>query len=201
MHLQALTTGKNMKYLLLVLIFFSPSLWAENPLLSKELITSLSAISEKIDNLETKYPKTFAQSDKFGMSDQAKAVKFIEASKAYPDVKNILSASGFKNLNELYDVSIRFMGALYFVQMQKMPEGSGPNAMIQSLEASIKQMKQSGAPTSVINTMEESLIETKAQLKDMQLATNKASKADKAFVSNNLDWAMSMISEESEEAN
>ena len=189
-----------MKYLLLVLIFFSPSLWADSPLLSKALIKSLSTISEKIDSLETKYPKIFAESDKFGMSDQAKAVKFIEASKAYPDVKNILSKSEFKNLNELYEVSIRFMGALYFVQMQKMPEGSGPNAMIQSLEASIKQMKQSGAPTSVINTMEESLIETKAQLKDMQLATNKASKADKAFVSNNLDWAMSMISEEPAEA-
>ncbi|MFL0803977.1 MAG: hypothetical protein K6L81_09665 [Agarilytica sp.] len=188
-----------MKYLVIVLCLVAPALWAEGKPLDKAVVQSFYATVEKIDMLEDKFPQIFEKADKFSMADQEKAIRLIEKSKAYPDVKKALANSGFKDLNELYDISMRFMGAIYAVQLEKMPAGVNPDAMTKSLEHNIKLMKESGAPAQMITGMEASLAESRAQSKDMAFAMSKASDADNQFVRNNLAWVMTLIPDEDEE--
>ncbi len=188
-----------MKYLIMAIVFISPSLWAGDQALSKDLITSFYTVAEKIEGLEGKYPNIFSETDKFSMSDQDKAIRLMEKSKAYPEVKKVLSSSGFKSLTELYNISTRLMGAIFFAQAQKMPEGMDFDAMEKALVNSIKSMKERGAPAEMTAGMEESLRENRAHRKDMAFAMAKASEADKKFVTDNLDWVMSILPDDEEE--
>ncbi len=187
-----------MKYLMIAIFFISPSLWAGDSTLSKELITSFYAVAEKIEGLENKYPNIFSETDKFSMSDQDKAIQLMEKSKAYPDIEKVLSSSGFKSLTELYDISARLMGAIFFAQTKKMPEGMNFDAMEKALVNSIATMKERGAPAEMTAGMEKSLKENRAHRKDMAFAMAKASDADKKFVIDNIDWVMSIIPDDDE---
>ncbi|MBV1871785.1 MAG: hypothetical protein KUG83_04490 [Gammaproteobacteria bacterium] len=183
-----------MKYIAFVLIFMSSSLWAAGLPLNKGLIESFYTVAEKISSLESKYPKVFAESEKLSSVGDEKTIKFMEASKAYPDIKNILSSSEFSDLDAFFDVSSRLMGSLYSAQIKKMPAGMDINSMFQLQEKSIANMeKTSGVPASVISEMKESLSKAKAQRKHMEIASRKASEADKKFILDNMAWVMTMI--------
>ncbi len=188
-----------MKYLMMVILFVSPALWANGKALNKELITSFYEAAQKIEGLEGKYPSIFSETERFGLAEQGKAIQLMEKSKAYPDVKKILTSSGFKDLSGFYDISSRLMGAIFYVQMKKMPEGMGFDAMEKHLENSIKSIKGKGAPAEMTAGLEESLRETREQKKDMAFSLGKASEADKKFVSENIDWVMSIIPDEDED--
>ncbi|MFL0800249.1 MAG: hypothetical protein K6L80_07375 [Agarilytica sp.] len=182
-----------MKYLIIAIFFISPVLLADGRTLNKALITSFYAVTEKIERLEDKYPTIFSQTDNYSMADQDKAIRLMEKSSAYPEVMKALSSSEFKSLAEVYDVSTRLMGGMFFVQMKKMPAGMDFDAMEKTLENSIKSMKDSGAPAAMIAGLEETLNENRAQSKDMAFAMAKASEADKKFIADNIDWLMSII--------
>ncbi len=186
-----------MKYLLLAIVFVSPMLWAADKPLSKEVVTSLYSLTEQMEVLEAKYPKIFTESETFGITDQDKAIQFISSSKAYPDVKKLLSASGFKNLEEFYDVSIRLMGGLFSVRMEKMPAGMDMKSMLKSLEQNIDNMKKQNMPESLISSMEASLKKNMERTREMTIAAEKASATDKKFVSDNMAWIMAMVPHES----
>jgi len=188
-----------MKYLALLLLFVSQLSWADGQALNQQIIESFYTATEKMDNLETKYPDIFSELEIINNIDQIQAIKFVEQSKAYPDIKKVLSSSGFENLNELHDVALRIMGSIYSVQMKNISIDGHFQSVIQPLEENIKDMKQRGTPDSVINQMEEVLKENKAQQKEISLAVSKASEEDKEFVSNNLDWIMSLIPDETDE--
>ncbi len=187
-----------MKYLLMVILLVSPMLWAADKPLNKAVVTSLYSLTEKMEVLEAKYPKVFTESEKFGITDQNKAIQFISSSKAYPEVKKLLSDSGFSSLEEFYDVSIRLMGGLFSVRMEKMPTGTNMKSMLQSLEQSIETMKKQNMPESLIASMEVSLKKNIARMQEMMIAAEKASAADKKFVSKNMDWIMAMVPDESQ---
>lgn len=146
-----------MKYLLMVIMLVSPILWAADKPLSKRVVTSLYSLTEKMEVLEVTYLKVFAESEKFGIKDENKAIQFISTSKAYPEVKKLLSDSGFSSLEEFYDISLRLMGGLFSVRMEKMPAGMNMKSMLRSLEQSIATMKKQNMPESLIASMEVSL--------------------------------------------
>lgn len=198
-YLQVSLVEKKMKYLALLLLFVSQLSWADGQALNQQIIESFYTATEKMDNLETKYPDIFSELEIINNIDQIQAIKFVEQSKAYPDIKKVLSSSGFENLNELHDVALRIMGSIYSVQMKNISIDGHFQSVIQPLEENIKDMKQRGTPDSVINQMEEVLKENKAQQKEISLAVSKASEEDKEFVSNNLDWIMSLIPDETDE--
>jgi len=186
-----------MKNIIAVIVLMSLPLWANaaQPL-SRELIKSFYAVSTKLDGLESKYPKTFKAADELGMSKKSEIIQLLKSSKAYPDIKSILSSNGFNGLTDYFAVSERFMGSMYSVQMEKMPKGMKLDAATTSFKESIRQMKKSGAPAGVIAEMEANLKQQQIYQKNMQRAAKDASKADKKFVSENFDWLMSIIPEE-----
>ncbi len=187
-----------MKYMMIGILFLSPFLWAEGKPLNKKLITSFYEAAERIDGLEEKFPNVFLEADKFSLADRDKSIRLLEKSKAYPEIKKILVSSGFNNLTDMYDISTRFMGSIFYAQMKSMPDGMNVDSVEKSLEASIKSMKEKGLPPEVLANMETSLREMRERNKDMTLAMKLASEADKKFVSENIDWVMSILPDEDE---
>ncbi len=187
-----------MNKIIIAFILLSQSLlaYASQPF-SKELITSFYATVDKLDKLEVKYPEVFKNIDRFSISEQSKIINYIKSSNAYPDIASALSSNGFVSLNEFLDVSERFMGSLYSVQMQKMPKGAEYlKNMEKALEDNIKVMKKEGAPKDMIKDMEMELQMMKKETNEMQLASKNASKSDIKFVKDNFDWLISVMPEE-----
>lgn len=187
---------KNMKKIIIAFVLITHSLlaYAGQPL-SKNLITSFFTTMEQMDALETKYPKEFKRLDEFSIAERSDMIRYIRSSKAYPDISATLSENGFSSVEEFMDVSERFMGSMYSVQMSRMPKNAGMNLdnMDKMMEANIKEMKQNGAPKEVISDMENQLQQMKKQKKEMRLAMNSASKDDIQFVNDNLTWLMSIM--------
>ncbi len=185
-----------MKKLALILIFITQPLlvFAGQPL-SKEVITSFYSASDQLDKLEIKYPKEFQRMDDFSLLQQTEIINFVKSSKSYPDIRSVMSKNGFSGIEEYVDVSVRLMGSMYKVQMQKMPEESRQQLkmMGQSFDDSIKMMKQNGMPESMIAGMKAQLEDMKKQQTEMKKAAKLASPADVKFVSDNFDWVMKMM--------
>jgi len=186
------------KIILAIILIMQPILvFAAQPL-SRDLVTSFYAASDKLDTLEAKYPQEFKRLDEFSLSDKDKIINYINGSRASSDIRSVLSANGFSSFEDFFNVSIRLMGSMYSVQMENMPAES--RAQLQNIEKSfnenIKMMKQNGMPESMIAGMKAQLQDMKVQQVEMKKAAKKATKADKKFVSDNFDWLMSIMPEE-----
>ena len=188
------------KLILVFIILLQPSLAFANQPLSKSLITSFYAASDKLDGLEGKYPKEFRRLDEFSMSEKTAMISYLKSSNAYSDVKSVLSSEGFSNLDEFFDVTFRLMGGMYMVQMKKMPKGSQNylGGMEKMMQDNIKMMQKNGMPEDMIAGMKAELQSMKQQNSEMQKAAKVASKADIKFVENNFEWIMSITPDEEE---
>jgi len=186
------------KIILAIILIMQPILvFAAQPL-SRDLITSFYAASDKLDTLEAKYPQEFKRLDEFSLSDKDKIINYINGSRASSDIRSVLSANGFSSFEDFFDISIRLMGSMYSAQLEKMPAES--RGQLQNMEKSfnenIKMMKQNGMPESMIAGMKAQLQEMQVQQVEMKKAAKKATKADKKFASDNFDWLMSIMPDE-----
>jgi hypothetical protein len=164
--------------------------------LTKELITSFQSVTKQWEVVESKYPQIFAAIEDIDMSKQDEIIGYIKSSKAYPEMKAILEKSGFKSLDDFYNVTMRLMGGMMSTQMENMPEGMTLDSATTMLEQSIKQMKERNVPQSMIDGLEKQYKEHKSQLDSMKMAMKQASPADKKFVKENIDWLTSMFEHE-----
>ncbi|MGL1958590.1 MAG: hypothetical protein OCD00_14885 [Colwellia sp.] len=184
---------KKIRLIIITVLFCLPMMSQAQQALSKELIQSLEKVGVQLKQLETKYPKIFETIDAIGEGKQEEAIALVERSKAYPEIKAILNKFGFDSLEGFSDVSMRMMGSVMAYQKKNMPSGMDLGAMNQALSDNIQQMKDRNAPSSIITEMEKQLVETKSSLAQVKLAMKKATEADKKFVSDNIQWIMSVL--------
>jgi len=183
------------KIILAIVLIMQPILAFAGQPLSREVVTSFYAASDKLDTLEAKYPQEFKRLDEFSLSDKDKIIDYIDSSRASSDIRSVLSANGFSSFEDFFDVSIRLMGSMYAVQIEKMPaESKGQLQNIEkSFDENIKMMKQNGMPESMIAGMKAQLQEMKVQQLEMKKAAKTVTKADKKFASDNFDWLMKIM--------
>ncbi len=190
-----------MKKIILALILLTQStLLLAEPVFSRELITSFYTISNKLDTVAVKYPKAFQGMDDFTLQENDKLIKYVKSTQAYPEIRSILSASGFSSIDDFFNFSYRILGSMYAVQMQKMTaeEKRQLDAIGGMFDGRIKMMEQNGAPASKIVSMKAQQKEMQAQQVAMQQAAKNASKADIKFASDNFNWLVSNMPEEEE---
>jgi len=101
-----------MKYLLTVLFFCFPALCLSAQPLSKSLVESVYSVPGQLDELESKYPDVFSEIKRFDEFEQEKMVKYIESSRAYPEIKKILKSANLTSLHEMRNIMNRIMGGL-----------------------------------------------------------------------------------------
>jgi len=183
------------KIILALILVLQPLLVFAGQPLSKSVITSFYSASGELDKLETKYPKEFNRMDDFSLSQKAEIIDFMKSSKAYPDISSVLSKNRFSSVEGFLDISVRLMGSLYKVQLQKMPEESRQQLkmMEQSFDDNIKMMRQKGMPESMIAGMKVQLQDMKKHQTEMKKAAKLASPADVKFVNDNFDWIMKIV--------
>ena len=182
-------------FIVVVLTLFSAFSQAEQAL-SKELITSFQKMSEQWEDLETNYPELSASLNDIGLSQPDKIISQLKSSKAYPKIKYILAKYDFATIEEYYDVAVRVMGGMMGYQMQNMPEGMNVDSMVQMLKQNIQQMTASNAPTLMVDKMKEQLADMEKSMKNMKEAMKNTSAADKQFLSDNIEWIMSVLGEQ-----
>jgi len=181
--------------IVLVLTFFSAFSQAEQAL-SKELITSFQKMTEQWEELETNHPELSASLDNVDISQPEKIISQLKNSKAYPKIKSILAKSDFSTIEEYYDVAMRVMGGMMSYQMQNMPEGMNADSMVQMLKQNIQQMTASNAHTSMVDKMKEQLADMEKSMNNMKEAMKNTSAADKQFISDNIEWIMTLLGEQ-----
>jgi len=184
-------------YLLIFIALLSQSQWAySSQPLNRTLVDSFFTVSEKLDFIEKKYPAIAQKADKFLESEEAQLINYLKSSKAYPDIKRILSSSGFNNLTEYFDISARIMGGILYAQMQKMPTDMDLNSIDKMYKQKIQQMKKNGAPADVIKSMEADRKNQQSSIQKMQLTMKRLSATDKKFLNENIEWLMKRLPEE-----
>jgi hypothetical protein len=182
-------------FITLVFFVFSAFSHAEQAL-SKDLITSFQKMSSHWDKLEQSYPGLSTSLDDMDLSEPDKIISQIKNSKAYPQIKSVLASYGFDNVEEYYNVAVRIMGGMMGYQLQNMPQGMDVDSTTKMLKQSIQQMKARNAPSAMVDEMEKQLVDMEKNMKNMKEAMKNTSEADKKFISDNVQWIMSVLDEE-----
>jgi len=185
-----------MKKILLVFITLYAPLFLMGTTLNKESILASQAVQNEMTALENKYPKVFSQMVHYNMMESEKSISYLKNSKAYTDLKKIISKNNFDNLEDYFDFQVRYMGSIYVASQKKMPEGMNFDTMIQAQENSIDKMKKDGINPLIYQQLEASINEMKQTKVLMEYSIQKASEDDKKFVNDNFTWVMSTMPKE-----
>jgi len=188
-----------MKYLLTILFFSFPALCLSAQPLSKSLVESAYSVSGQIDGIESKYPDVFSEMERFGEFEQEKMIKYLESSRAYPEIKKILNSANLTSMHEVQNIMTRIVGGLNSMQESQVSAEEPLGNMVSSLEANIESMRQQGAPSEVIRSMEGDLKEFQAHQSQIKISVSQVTDEDKKFVRENFDWLMAKISDFDEE--
>lgn len=187
-----LTGEMKMKRLILLLpifIFFSVNSIAAGEVrpLSKSLIESFLVASKDIGILGQKHPELANYTGGFNSENKSEVIKFLKASSAYPEIKKIIKASVFTNLEELFVFSERILAIGYYSRVNNSDNVS----LFQTekiLQANLNNLRVSNASETIISKAEKTLDYIRAQLKIVQQKLASISDEDKAFVIKNNAW-------------
>ncbi|MBL4583683.1 MAG: hypothetical protein JKX83_03600 [Pseudomonadales bacterium] len=187
-----------MKRFLFILAFISaplisvPLIAAERPL-TLDLLNAIKSTGDQFTALESKYPDLFGDEDEDMSMDEA--VIFLKKSKAYPDIKDILSSNGIDSVEQYYEVIMRLAAGFQHASMQQSADFRNYDASLKQLEDHIRSLKEGDAHPEIISSM----LEAFEQMKGAKTMMNKASAADKAFVANNLAAVQGIFPADNEE--
>lgn len=184
------------KLILAVLLMIQPLMAFAGQPLSRELVTSFSSASDALDKLADKYPADFLKMDSFTFTQISEITRYVKSTSAYPDVRSVLKKNGFSQFEDFLDVSVRLVGGMYKVSMQKLSpqERQQMEAFEKSMQDNIKTMKQNGMSDSMISGMKAQMSEMQEARAEMKLAAKKVSPADIKFINENYGWLETFMS-------
>lgn len=180
---------KHILFLLTILIFSSAySLAAEGVKpLSRSLIESFLVVSKQIGGLRQKYPELVNYSAEFDSENQAVVIKLLKTSSAYPEIKNIIGASAFTNLEDVFVFSERILAIGYYNKTNN-PDSVSLFQTEKILQANLNILRANNASNAIISKAEKTLDYIKAEVKIVQQKLATISDEDKAFVIQNNEW-------------
>jgi len=180
---------KRILLLLTILIFssvYSVAAVGVRPL-SKPLIESFLVVSKQIGGLGQKYPELVNYSAGFNSENKSEVIKFLIASSAYPEIKKIIEASVFTNLEDVFVFSERILAIGYYSKVNN-PDSVSLFQTEKILQANLNNLRANNASDAIISKAEKTLDYIKAQIKIVQQKLASISDEDKAFVRQNNEW-------------
>jgi len=191
--------------LALGVLFVQPVLAITKLPLNRELVESLIVVMGQMDALSTKYPSLSENQGEFSMQDDAKLIAYYQSTKAYPEMKQILSTTQFSNLKTYLDVNARLLAGMSIAEIAKGPPEMRPDAYLKFLEKGIADLKKKEGNEQFIKSNMDLLITMKKRIIESKMLMKRASTEDKNFVNANFEWLQNhlpgYIDEEDNETN
>lgn len=189
-----------MKYLLSIMLIlcFSTTAFAEQPL-TKAIAQQYFNAIEQVENLQKQYPELAQQMDEFAFTDKAKFLSRIQGLSFYPQINSAIQSTGLKDVEQLYDLSMRIIGGVMATQMEQMPSGQNVDALLSMKQKAVEQMQQAQMPKAMQEQMLKTLQDQEKNLLEMVKLSKNVSAQDKKFVKENIDWIMENMPEDQDD--
>ncbi len=180
---------KKFFYLLILITFFSQSVYAlATTPLNKKIISAYVDVNHKLAHVNKKFPGLLNKANKFKVSERDELIFFLRSSRAYLEINDVLTSSGFDSVDSYVDTTFQIMGSIYAVQFDKMPN------TVEDLKSNITMMKSSEYPKEKIHLLEKDLEEAIADREEIKLSIAHVTEEDKKFVSDNIEWLETQLS-------
>ncbi|XQW83707.1 hypothetical protein ACOYR1_11195 [Thalassotalea piscium] len=191
-----------MKYILpfvfVIVFFFSKTTLAEQPL-TKAIAQQYFTAIKQVEQLQQKYPDLATTLDNYSFTDKEAFLSSIKEVPYFNEINQAIQNTGLKDVEQMYDLSIRILGGIMSAQMEQMPSGQNVEALLAMKDAAVAQMNKADMPEEMRKEMLKSLEEQEKNIKEMVKLSKNVSIEDKAFVKKNLNWIMQNMPEESED--
>lgn len=181
-----------MKILLIAIAFLAQISLLHAAPLNKSVMESFKNAAQQMETLEKKHPEVFKNLPKSNdlTIDMSPMVKYFETSTISADINTAVKTSGFKDLNDFVDTSLRLTSASLAISSQFMPL----DAALQTYETQLAEAKsQKDASPEMITMLQDMIEKEKAKLKSSEDLLKYATDADKKFLSENADWFAKMM--------
>lgn len=188
-------------FLLAISIAYSSFLIAEsNPVsndLTRQQIIAFKSVTYKIGLLNAEYPELAEHNQKFDFNKSEQVITFLKKSKAYSKIEEILRNSTIEGLAQIFAISQKVMGGLYFLNRKKNNTNQSESqfetikmVLVNNLERLKQQSESSFANDNefLIKETEAQLILLEQQLIIVKQALESLSEADKVFLDANAEW-------------
>ncbi len=180
---------KKSLYLLVLITLFSQSVYAlATAPLNKKIISAYVDVNHKLEHVDKKFPGLLEKANKFKVHERVELIFFLRSSRAYLEINDILTSSGFDSLDNFVDTTFQIMGSIYAVQFDKMPN------VVEDIKSNIAMMKSNGYPEEKIKLLEKDLDNAIAEREEIKLSMAHITEEDKKFVSENLEWLETQLS-------
>jgi len=165
--------------------------------LTRQQVIAFKSTTLKISLLNAEYPELAEYSQQFDFNKSKQVIAFLKKSNAYSKIEIILQDTEIEDLNQVFKISQKVMGGLYFLNRNKDDTNQSVsqfetirNVLLDNLARFKKQ-----SDSSIGNNSEFLIKETEVQLAllDKQLIIVKQSlesltDADKLFLEENSEW-------------
>ncbi|MFT6735207.1 MAG: hypothetical protein ACJAS9_003410 [Polaribacter sp.] len=165
--------------------------------LTRQQVIAFKSTTLKIALLNAEYPELAEYSQQFDFNKSKQVIAFLKKSNAYSKIEIILQDTEIEDLNQVFKISQKVMGGLYFLNRNKDDTNQSVsqfetirNVLLDNLARLKKQ-----SDSSIGNNSEFLIKETEVQLAllDKQLIIVKQSlesltDADKLFLEENSEW-------------
>ena len=191
-----------MPWLFLILLnIYSPLLMAKEDTvpdrLTQQQIIAFKSVTHKMGLLNAEYPELAEHSQQFDFDKSDQVVAFLKKSKAFPKIEAILQGSEIKDLHQVFKISQKVMGGLYFLNRTKDDTNQSESqfeTIRKVLLANLARLKEQSDSDfgnhneRLIKEMKEQLALLDKQLIIVKQAIESLSDADKTFLDENSDW-------------
>ncbi|GAA5133719.1 hypothetical protein [Thalassotalea piscium] len=189
-----------MKYLLpfILIICFTQTAFAQEPL-TKALVEQYFRATKDFQQLKTTHPELANKMDNLTLMDKNQFLSTMKGLSFYPEINRVIKAAGIKDLEQVYDLSLRLIGGLMSMNIEQMPEMANIDELIAAKQKVAEKMKSSNTPAEARDQMLQMMeTQTNNMMKMVNLSKN-ASAEDKKFVKDNADWIMKNMPQDLDE--
>lgn len=165
--------------------------------LTRQQIIAFKSVTHKMGLLNAEYPELAEHSQQFDFDKSEQVVTFLKKSKAYPKIEAILQNSEIDDLREVFKISQKVMGGLYFLNRKKDDTNQSESQfetirkVILANLARLEEQSESGFDNNnerLIKEMKEQLALLDEQLIIVKQAIESLNDVDKIFLDKNAIW-------------
>jgi len=165
--------------------------------LTKQKVIAFKAVTYKMGILNAEYPELAEHSQQFDFDKSEQVIDFLKKSKAYSKIKVILNDSEIEDLQQVFKISQKVMGGLYFLNRTKDDTNQSESQfetirkVILANLARLEEQSESNFANNnerLINEMKEQLALLDKQLIIVKQAVESLNEADKIFLDENAVW-------------
>jgi len=165
--------------------------------LNRAQIIAFQSVTHKMGLLNSEYPELAEISQQFDFDKSEQVIDFLKKSEAYPKIEAILDDSEIKDLHQVFKVSQKVMGGLYFLNRAK-DDTNQSDSQFETIRkvlltnlARLEEQSDSAFGNDnerLIKEMKEQLALLNKQLIIVKQAIESLSDTDKVFLDENTEW-------------